>query len=473
MGEFRLKIAASDFEHLRALLFADLPREAAAFALAGAADHTSGSDVVVRRVVEVPNVHFWVQHEYRLEVAPQAINGLIALCERNGLGAILCHSHPSDMPYSLSDDHGERRVFETLRKFIPQSAPTASLLFFPGGVRGRVWLQGAHHPIALSEIVVLGSRIERIRPQDDSTTAPRAISSNYERQVRAFGADGQAAISRAKVAIVGLGGTGSPTAEQLVRLGVNDLVLIDPDRLDPTNLTRVYGTFSSSLQRRWWKPRRREYPLKVEEIAGHLKKIRPGLRIKAVPHNVALREAAVSVLDRDMVFLCTDEHWGRSIVNQIAYQYFIPTVNLGVRIAAEDGRIAGASGAVDVLQPDNPCLWCSQFLRADRIAAESMPQSARRALEREGYVEGIDAQTPSVVSLTTTLSGMAVTLFLQLTTGFMGDAGDIARLNYNIMEGTVRRGRALISDQCLCKKVRGSGDLKPLPVLRDLSFLEK
>lgn len=470
MGDFRLKIAASDFERLRSLVFADLPKEAGAFALAGVAEHPSGTEIIVRRVLEVPRDQFSVQEKYRLEVEPQAINGLVALCERNGLGAILCHSHPSDIPYSPSDDHGERRVFEILRTFIPRKAPTASLLFFPGGVRGRVWLPEARTPATLSEVIVIGRRVERIPVQSGSSTAPWSPKSTYDRQVRAFGADGQAAISRAKVGIVGVGGTGSSAAEQLVRLGVDELVLIDPDRIDPTSLTRVYGTFSCSLDRRWWQLRT-ENPLKVEAVADHLRKIRPNVRIKTLPHSVVQQEAGVSLLDRDIVFLCTDEHWGRSVVNQIAYQYFVPVINLGVRIAAEDGLIRGAAGAIDVLRPDNPCLWCGQFLRAERIAAESMPRSSREALEKEGYVEGIDSPAPSVVSLTTTLSGMAVTLFIQLLTGFMGDGGDIARLSYDIMEGTVRRGRALIPNECLCRKVRGFGDLKPLPLLRDLNFL--
>ena len=470
MDAYRLKVAETDFERLRTLVFADLPKEAGAFALAGVAQHASGTDIIVRRVLEIPKEHFSVQHEFRLEVSPQVINGLVALCERNGLGAILCHSHPADIPYSPSDDHGERRVFETVRNFIPSMAPTASLLFFPGGVRGRVWLPGASAPVALSEIMVLGKRIEKVHPEHRSTARHQSPDKIFDRQVRAFGTNGQSTISRTKIAIVGVGGTGSPTAEQLVRLGVRDLVLVDPDHFDPTSTTRVYGTFASSTRPPWWHWHRK--PLKVELVAAHLKRISPKAAIKIATQNIVLRDAAASLLDRDVIFLCTDEHWGRSVVNQIAYQYFIPTINLGARIAADDGRISSAVGAVDILRPDNPCLWCSQFLRAERIAAESMPRSSRKALEREGYVEGLDTPAPSIVSVTTALAGMAVTLFLQLVTGFMGEQGEVARLNYDIMEGTVRRGRALIPDECLCKKVRGFGDLKALPVLNDLGFLE-
>jgi len=458
--EFRIKIVQADFEELEQLLFTELPKESAAFALAGAATHRGGTDVVVRRPIAIPDEHFSVQSEYHLRIATAAVNGLCALCEANGLGAILCHSHPEDLPYSPSDDYGECRIIEVLRAFIPDGAPTASLLFFPGGVRGRVWLPGEERPIPVSEIVVIGRALRRIRPDgpDGDDAVDEAL---FDRQVRAFGREGQALIGRTKVGIVGVGGTGSPTVEQLVRLGVRDLVLVDPDDFEHSNLTRVYGTFASSLA----ETAERAAPKKVDLVAAHLKRIKPETLVEPIPGNVVVDEVARKLLDRDVIFLCTDDHWGRSIVNQVAYQYSIPTINLGMRIAAEDERIRAASGAIDVVRPGLPCLWCSQFLRADRIAAESMPRRDREAREREGYVEGLERTGPSVVSMTTALSGMAVTLFLQFVTDFMGQTGEIARLNYDVMKGTVRRGRAPINDACICGKVRGFGDLRLLNTL--------
>lgn len=102
-----------------------------------------------------------------------------------------------------------------------------------------------------------------------------------------------------------------------------------------------------------------------------------------------------------------------------------------------------------------------------------MPRKARELLQREGYVEGLDTPAPSVVSVTTTVSGFAVTLFLQVLTDFMGPSGEIRRLNYDIMEGIVRRGQTAVQNPCVCQKRRGFGDLKPLSTVTDLSFVEK
>jgi len=463
---YRLKIAEADFEQLRAWVFSAYPREAGAFALAGALHRVDGGDVLVRRPLEVPPALFQVQREERLEVSSQAVNGLVALCEVNKLGAVVCHSHPEDSPYSPSDDHGERRVFEALAPFVSETAPLASLLFHPDGVRGRVWIPGRGRFVPLSEILVLGRCIRRIKPGDWDGATGIEMQGIYDRQTRAFGKEGQCLISRAKVGVVGVGGTGSPTAEQLARLGVMDVVLVDPDTFSTSNLSRMYGTFTTR-RRRWWWPwsSGNGAQLKVDLVAGHLAKIQPGIRVRRVPQSVVLRDAARALFDRDVLFLCTDEHWGRSVVNELAYQYLIPTINVGMSIRSRDGKISGASGAVDVIRPGTACLWCSQFLNTGRITAESLSRKKRRLLHGEGYVEDFDTPVPSVISMTTTLSGMAVTAFLQLVTDFMGPAGAVPHLRYDIMTGSVRRGITNVVSGCVCQKVKGYGDLRPLSTL--------
>lgn len=429
-------------------MLADAKNESAAFALVGVAEHTSGIDILVRRPVAVPARTYEERGAFHLRVGSVAINGLAALCDANGLGALICHSHPTEVDYSPTDDYGERRVVEALRPFLPRRAPTASLLFSPEQVRGRVWQPDQRNPEPLDEIVILGRALRRIRIR--LTEAEEPIDPIYDRQVLAFGEDGQRMIQALKVGLIGIGGTGSAEAEQLVRLGVRDLVLIDPDEYEESNRTRVYGTFETSSE---------VGDSKAEIIAAHLRAIDHGVSVQVVALNVAVDEAAQQLRDRDVMLLCTDDHWGRSVVNQLAYQYLIPTINVGTRITSSDGQIEAAVGVVDVLRPDLPCLWCKQTLSSARIAAESMPDSDRAALVGEGYVQGIETDEPSVVSITTGLAGLAITGFLQLATDFMGETGSISRLNWDITTGTVRRGTGALADDCVCFKVRGFGDL--------------
>lgn len=443
---------------------ADLPKECAVFMLAGKKTIGDREEFLVRRVMEVPKSEYRIQTNYHLDISPRAINGLVALCERNGLGVVLCHSHPSDSPYSPTDDHGEKRIAEAIWRFVPK-APVGSLLISPSQYNARIWHPDGTYSLARN-ITVVGRYIQQIH-LNGSSGPPVFDRALYDRQVLAFGTQGQEAVSGTKVAIVGVGGTGSPTAEQLVRLGVRDIVLVDPDTLDISNITRVYGSFCQDFNRPWWN---RLLSVngklsKVEMIASHLKRIAPDAAISALQANIVTTAAARALLDRDVIFCCTDEHWGRSIINQIAHQYMIPVINMGVQIDSKEGVIRGASGSIHIIRPDSPCLWCYEFLSATRIRTESLPPDLRDSELREGYVENIDAKAPSVISLTTTLSGHAVTAFLQLITDFQGASGGIHCLNYNIREGTVRRGSTTADEHCICKTVKGFGDMKDLPTL--------
>ena len=59
-----------------------------------------------------------------------------------------------------------------------------------------------------------------------------------------LGSDAMERLSRARVAVVGLGGVGSWCAEALARSGVGALVLIDSDTVAESNVNRQLGASS-------------------------------------------------------------------------------------------------------------------------------------------------------------------------------------------------------------------------------------
>ncbi|MEE9465710.1 MAG: ThiF family adenylyltransferase, partial [Candidatus Neomarinimicrobiota bacterium] len=343
-----------------------------------------------------------------------------------------------------------------------------SLLFSPQNFHGRIWL-GDKKVQDMSHLTVIGRSISRIDLEQSGSAEILGNREKFSRQIKAFGDKGQQVLSSARVGIVGLGGTGSATAEQLVRMGVQELALIDKDIFEESNITRVFGCFSEDIGTNE-QARLENISLavpKVEVIGKHLLRINPEANIRTIHGNVASSIVCNELLNCDVIFSCMDAHWGRSIINQIAYQYLIPCIDMGTRIDSRDGTILGAAGNVRMLMPGKPCLWCTDFLNADRIMAESIPKSSRGALIREGYVDDPDTIAPSVISLNTTVSSLSVTMFLQLLTDFMGANGDISILKYFITEGVISRGKASIKDDCICGKVRGFGDYYPLPVTRD------
>lgn len=60
----------------------------------------------------------------------------------------------------------------------------------------------------------------------------------FDRTIRLVGEEGQARLLRAKVALFGLGGVGSYALEALVRAGIGEMLLVDGDMVEETNLNR-------------------------------------------------------------------------------------------------------------------------------------------------------------------------------------------------------------------------------------------
>ncbi|MEO6197272.1 MAG: ThiF family adenylyltransferase, partial [Dehalococcoidia bacterium] len=146
---------------------------------------------------------------------------------------VFVHSHPEGHAgFSRADDENERALFATAHIRVASVKVHASLVFAgPDKPFGRVWLDGGA-TCAVETIRVVGERFSFLRAsQDDGETSvadrPLEDFAVFDRQARAFGGGLQPTLSALKVGIVGAGGTGSSVAEQLIRLGVGHLVVID------------------------------------------------------------------------------------------------------------------------------------------------------------------------------------------------------------------------------------------------------
>jgi molybdopterin/thiamine biosynthesis adenylyltransferase len=64
------------------------------------------------------------------------------------------------------------------------------------------------------------------------------LPARYQRNRRSIPIAGQLTLLRSRVAVVGCGGLGGYLIEQLARLGVGRLVVVDPDRFEEHNLNR-------------------------------------------------------------------------------------------------------------------------------------------------------------------------------------------------------------------------------------------
>jgi adenylyltransferase/sulfurtransferase len=172
---------------------------------------------------------------------------------------------------------------------------------------------------------------------------PDAVSTaRYSRQQRVagIGPDGQAAISRATVLIVGIGALGTHTAASLCRAGVGTLWLCDRDLVDLGNLQRQVLFDERDAQ---------EGTPKAIAAARALRAANSAVAIEPfVAHCGPDFLAALPRLP-DLVLDGTDNFATRYVLNDWSKQQRVPWIYAGA---------VGSEGASMVVRPDGPCLRC-------------------------------------------------------------------------------------------------------------------
>lgn len=353
------------------------------------------------------------------------------------------HSHPfahHTLAFSSIDDTGERALARYLELRVP-SLRAFAMVCGPARCIARQLASG--NAVSVSSV---GSTLERQQPENEASDAV------FDRQVRAFGEDGQRRVQGLRVGIVGLGGTGSLVAQELAYLGVRDLVLIDPDCLELSNANRVIGATTRTIGRP-----------KVDVAAETVAAIRPTARVERLQANVLQPDAIEGVLACDFLFSCTDSHGSRALLNQIAYQYLIPCVDMGVAIGANAGTIVSITGRVQMLAPGLPCLACGAFLDPEAVRIDFLPEEQRK---NEPYFVGGGVAQPAVISINGVVASVAVTMFLAAVAGVPSAA---RLLFYDGIKGIMRPTSCNVVPDCIvCSPTRGAlaqGDLWPLPSL--------
>jgi len=136
----------------------------------------------------------------------------------------------------------------------------------------------------------------------------------FERNLGAITHAGQTELKDSCVAVVGLGGIGGIAFELLTRAGIGNLILIDKDRFEPSNLNRQILSSMKSLGKK---------KADIAMVKG--KDINPEVRIKA--YSSELNEKNANMLkDADVVVDGLDNPVSRVILSRAARKYGVPYV---------------------------------------------------------------------------------------------------------------------------------------------------
>src|SRR5262249_34874734 len=140
--------------------------------------------------------------------------------------------------FSEQDNHEEKILFHTAYIRIHHDIVHGSLVFSDRQkFRGRVWLPDGRY-VPVGQIRVIGDRFQYLYGEEVHDEPLEY----FDRQALAFTSTLQPILKRLHLGIVGIGGTGSSVCEQLIRLGVGKLTVIDDGEFEKSNVNRVYGS---------------------------------------------------------------------------------------------------------------------------------------------------------------------------------------------------------------------------------------
>lgn len=118
----------------------------------------------------------------------------------------------------------------------------------------------------------------------------------FERVISLIGTTNFEKIKKKTVLIVGLGGVGGYATESLVRSGIHNLIIIDHDTIDASNLNRQIITNNQNIGKN-----------KVEECAKRISEINPECNV--ITHKIFLDKTNFDILDNyqiDYIVDCCD-----------------------------------------------------------------------------------------------------------------------------------------------------------------------
>lgn len=163
----------------------------------------------------------------------------------------------------------------------------------------------------------------------------------YNRQmlILGWGEKGQIRLKKAKVVIAGVGGLGCPVSLYLAAAGVGNILLIDNEKFELSNLNRQILGFHNDVGR-----------LKTEAAREKLEALNPEIHVSTKNAEITQGNIRELIHGSDVVVDAMDNWKTRFIINQGCASERIPLVHAGIH---------GWSGQMTTILPGkSPCLRC-------------------------------------------------------------------------------------------------------------------
>lgn len=270
----------------------------------------------------------------------------------------------------------------------------------------------------------------------------------FHRNELLFGKEGQKKIAETRVAIVGLGGTGSHVAQQLAYLGVRDFALVDRDMVTASSMNRLVGATADDVDKR---------TPKVEVTERFILQIRADADVTPI-RDTAISDAGFGAIRAaGYVFGCVDRDGVRLILTELCAAYERPYFDIATDI--EIGRDLMFGGRY-VLSKGHLCPMCTGELDRREIQRDLSSPEQREEDDRLYGIrrDALQDQGPSVVSLNGILASLCVTEFMVWVTGLREPKEHLKYYGMGFRDGRVSsKDQPDYPDCFYCTGVRGKG----------------
>ncbi len=377
--------------------------EAVSFAICG---HTTNC-ILVHDIFNIPYSQT-NRSENRVEWATKDVEFLLNKCRNENFCLIKFHSHfVEGSNFSDFDDVSDSSFFGTVFAWNEKISHHASIIMYESGkMKGRTINQDLKFS-NVDKFSIIGEDIQIQNLSNDML-----ISDSLIRNLQTLGVGTTKQLQKLKIGVLGCSGTGSPVIEQLVRLGVGQLILVDPDTMGFENMNRIYGSSIMDAE---------EECYKVDVLKRHIDNI--GLKTKVTTFKTKVQcdlDTWNELTDCDFVFGCVDSVEGRYYLDLLSKTYLIPIIDIGVHVTADEyNGIDSIVGNIHYVTPESSTLLERGVYNVDELDAEMLKRrSPKEFKNRSSYIVNIEESSPAIISVNSIYASLAVTEFLSRISSF-------------------------------------------------------
>lgn len=419
-AKLNLALTGDQHLHLRKFLFPGDGKEAVALLLCGRRDGDRRHRLTLREIHEIPYEHCLKRTATLVHWSPDYVDDILERAAAERLSVIKIHSHPSGYgAFSKTDDRADAQLLPMIRGWVEGDLIHGSVVMLPDGqMFGRALIDNRLVPIDC--ISIAADDLHFWYADTGSASLPDFAASHAQ----AFDVGTIDRLQRMSAAVIGASGTGSPTIEQLVRLGIGEIVIVDHDEMEDRNVNRILNSTMQDAN---------EGRSKVEVLAEAVTRIGLGTRVIAIKENLWNSDVIRAVAQCDVVFGCMDSVDGRYLLNTISTFYNIPYFDVGIRLIAsregnDRGGVQEVCGTVHYIRPGRSSLMSRGMFTMQQVAAAGLARNDPAAHQRQikdGYIRGAQGNRPAVISVNMLGASLAVNEFLARLHPFREDPNNI------------------------------------------------